>query len=101
MSVPAPSLKTVAIMALLLLVAATLLLSAVALAVYLTRNRGSLEKLGIPIDPPFLIFGSQPHAIHEVGRDYWNGKFARFGKTYGRYDGVTPIITTKGCKSSF
>ena len=91
-------------MALLLLVVAAFLLAMVALAVYLTRSRGSLEKLGIPIDRPFLIFGSQPHAIHEVGHDYWNGKFARFGKTYGRYDGVTPIITTKDpdiCKNVF
>ena len=91
-------------MALLLLLAASLLLSLVALALYLTRNRGTLEKLGIPVDRPFLVFGSQPHAIHEVGHDYWNGKFARFGRTYGRYEGVTPVITTKDpeiCRNVF
>ena len=91
-------------MALLLLAATALLLSLVALALYLTRNRGTLEKLGIPVDRPFLVFGSQPHAIHEVGHDYWNGKFARFGRTYGRYEGVTPVITTKDpeiCRNVF
>ena len=38
----------------------------VSLAIYFRRNRGHLETLGIPIDPPMFMFGSSPHAMHKV-----------------------------------
>ncbi len=33
---------------------------------YIRRNYGQLERLGIPVDPPFFIFGSGPWALHKV-----------------------------------
>ena len=36
------------------------------LALYFRRNRGHLETLGIPIDPPMFMFGSSPWALHKV-----------------------------------
>ena len=57
--------------------------------------RGYIETLGIPIDPPFLIFGSAPHALHNAGHMYFLDKFKQFGtKTYGCYVGPTPVIMT-------
>ena len=38
----------------------------VSLAIYFRRNRGHLETLGIPIDPPMFMFGSAPWALHKV-----------------------------------
>ena len=38
----------------------------VSLALYFRRNRGHLETLGIPIDPPMFMFGSSPWALHKV-----------------------------------
>ena len=38
----------------------------VSLAIYFRRNRGHLETLGIPVDPPMFMFGSSPHALHKV-----------------------------------
>ena len=38
----------------------------VSLALYFRRLRGHLETLGIPIDPPMLMFGSSPRAMHKV-----------------------------------
>ena len=40
----------------------------VTLAFYFRRNRGHLETLGIPIDPPMFMFGSGPHALHKVSQ---------------------------------
>ena len=57
--------------------------------------RGYIETLGIPIDPPFLIFGSEPHALHNADHLYFLNKFKQFGtKTYGCYVGPTPTIMT-------
>ena len=41
----------------------------VSLALYFRRNRGHLETLGIPIDPPMFMFGSSPWALHKVSTD--------------------------------
>ena len=62
---------------------------------YLTKNRGRLETLGIPVDPPFLCFGSPPFALHKnyVNKTIENNIW-KYGKTYGRYDGVTPVVVT-------
>ena len=41
----------------------------VSLALYFRRNRGHLETLGIPVDPPMFMFGSGPWALHKVTTD--------------------------------
>ncbi len=45
---------------------AVLAVLVVTICLYLTRNRGLIEKLGIPIDPSYLVFGSEPRALHKV-----------------------------------
>ena len=57
--------------------------------------RGYIETLGIPIDPPYLIFGSEPRHAHKTDHLFYSRKFKEFGAmTYGRYDGVYPTIVT-------
>ena len=57
--------------------------------------RGYIETLGIPIDPPFLIFGSEPYKLHKQDTMFYLNKFKKFGtKTYGCYTGPTPTIVT-------
>ena len=57
--------------------------------------RGYIETLGIPIDPPYLIFGSEPRHAHLSDYQFYTRKFKEFGtKTYGKYDGVFPTIVT-------
>ena len=36
---------------------------------HVTRNYGYLESLGIPVEAPFLCFGSGPFAVHKV---FWH-----------------------------
>ncbi len=63
---------------------------------HLTKNRGQLEALGIPVDRPVGLLGSGPidlhnHVLHKVDLE----KFRKFGaKTFGKYDGVVPVIVT-------
>ncbi len=63
---------------------------------HLTKNRGELDGLGIPIDKPVGLLGSGPidlhnHVLHKVDQ----GKFRKFGtKTFGKYDGVVPVVVT-------
>ncbi len=63
---------------------------------HLTHNRGHLETLGIPVDKPIGLLGSGPldfhnHLVHEIPLK----KFRQFKtKTYGKYDGVVPVIMT-------
>ena len=63
---------------------------------HLTKNRGQLDGLGIPIDKQVGLLGSGPidlhnHVLHKVQLD----KFRELGtKTYGRYDGIVPTIVT-------
>ena len=45
---------------------ALLMVTLVCVVLYMRRNRGHLETLGIPIDPPGLILGSEPRAIHKT-----------------------------------
>ncbi len=64
---------------------------------HLTKNRGELEALGIPVDrPSFPLLGSGPHDLHNhVLHESTRDKFRQLGtRTYGRYDGVQPVITT-------
>ncbi len=66
---------------------------------FLQGKRGYLESLGIPVDrpawAPFLLSPS-PLGLHRVSlhRNYQE-KFRRLGaKTYGRYEGVRPVVVT-------
>ena len=47
---------------------AILAIAVVSLCLYLIRNRGNIERMGIPIDPPFLVFGSEPRALHKASQ---------------------------------
>ena len=71
------------------------------LFLHLTKNNGKLEALGIPVvrRPLGLLLGSGPmdfhnHVIHRVYQE----QFCQFGnggaKTYGKYDGVVPVVVT-------
>lgn len=64
--------------------------------VHLTRRRGHLETLGIPVDKPFLFLGTPPFDTHKVlFHELYEEKFRHFGtKTYGRYEGITPVLVT-------
>lgn len=70
----------------LLLVGILLLLTG--FCFYLKRNHGSLETLGIPVDKPWLIFGSGPYEWHKVAvHEYYVQKAKQYGMTWGRYQG--------------
>jgi hypothetical protein len=55
-------------MDILTMLLAAIIVGIVSLWFYLTRNRGYIETLGIPVDPPYLCFGSEPRALHNVRR---------------------------------
>lgn len=62
---------------------------------WLTRNRGHLEGLGIPIVPPFLCFGSPPFAPHKyILHELYLERHNKYGKTYGEFAGVVPCVVT-------
>ena len=62
---------------------------------YVRRFRGTLEQLGIPIDPPGFFFGSPPHAFHRVvDHEYRFNMHKKFGLTYGSYCGSMAVINT-------
>jgi hypothetical protein len=62
---------------------------------YLLQNRGYLESLGIPVIKPVLFFGSPPFVPHKVYlHEFSTNAFKKLGKTWGRYDGRTPVIST-------
>ena len=68
---------------LLLLMTVLTLLS---LILYLRRNYGKLEKIGIPVVKPTLCFGSGPFMLHKtifVENDMEN--FRKFGPIWGNY----------------
>ena len=62
---------------------------------HLTKYRGYLESLGIPIDPPGIWFGSGPLDMHNYKLFYVQVKqMKKYGLTYGHYDGILPVIST-------
>ncbi len=72
-----------------------LAVAATALFWHLTRRHGSLEKLGIPVLKPFAFLGSPPYALHKVFFHEWaQEQHNKLGMTFGRYDGVVPVIST-------
>ena len=67
----------------------------VALYFYLRRYHGYLETTGLPVIPAFLCFGSPPYAFHRIHYHQWFAeKFRQLGRTFARYQGVTPAIIT-------
>ena len=76
------------------LLAALLAVAAVALYRFLTKNRGHLETLGIPVVEPGM-FGSPPNDFHNVvWAKHHLEMFAKYGKTYGKYDGPRASIAS-------
>ena len=74
---------------------AIVLVGLVALYFHFRRFRGSLEASGLPILKPFLCFGSPPFLFNKIYYCEWyQKKIQALGKTFGRYDGVTPSIVT-------
>ncbi len=72
-----------------------LVLAVTVLFWHLTKHHGSLEKLGIPLLKPIAFLGSPPFALHKVLFHKWQQEqHKKLGKTFGRYDGVTPVIST-------
>ena len=60
---------------------------------YLRRYHGYLETTGLPVVPAFGCFGSPPYAFHCIHYHQWfSEKFQKLGKTFARYQGVTPAI---------
>ena len=63
---------------------------------YLSRTRGYLESTGIPMVKPFLCFGSPPFLLSKVlYKDWYLNNFKKFGQTWCKYEGVTPLIVTR------
>lgn len=62
---------------------------------HLRRNHAALDHLGIPLMPNPWYLGSGPlalhkHQVHELAEE----RHRKYGKTFGRFDGVTPVINT-------
>eukprot|EP00094_Tigriopus_californicus_P011152 TCALIF_10762-PA protein Name:"Similar to Cyp6a8 Cytochrome P450 6a8 (Drosophila melanogaster)" AED:0.09 eAED:0.25 QI:14/0.25/0.2/1/1/0.8/5/0/459 len=62
---------------------------------HLSKDRGYIEGLGLPLDKPNFVLGSSPllphqHVIHEV----YMKKVRELGKTYVGYDNAQPILVT-------
>ena len=51
--------------------------------------------MGIPMLKPFLCFGSPPY-LHNYFQHhkFYEAKHKQFGLTFGKYDGVQPILVT-------
>ena len=63
---------------------------------HLTSRRGFLEQMNIPIVPtPFPFIGSGPFGLHKIPlRDVYTERHAKYGKTFGYYEGVAPVISS-------
>ena len=61
-----------------------------------TKKRGYLESLGIPVVKPGFFFGSPPILKqHVLMHKVFQENFKKFNsKTYGIYDGSRPMIIT-------
>merc|ERR1711860_247778 len=81
------------IMAALTFILAFLLIGVVSLYFYMRRHHGYLETTGLPVVPAFMCFGSPPYAFHRIHYHEWfTEKFRQLGRTFARYQGVTPCI---------
>ena len=62
---------------------------------HMTQHHGHLEQQNIPIAKPFGIFGSPPYALHKLlMHEEIANMFKKYGKTFGRYDGICPVVMT-------
>ena len=63
---------------------------------YVTKTRGTLEQLGIPVIKPGFFLGSPPYGLHKVNfLEHIPDNFKRLNTlTYGHYDGRNPVIVT-------
>jgi len=59
---------------------------------YGTRTHGTLERLGIPVIPPYPFIGSIPFPWTVVGMQEDMKNASRYGRVWGQYDGPTPVI---------
>ena len=76
-------------------VLAIFLVILVALFFRFRRFRGCLEATGLPMVPPFLCFGSPPWLFNKIVYHEWYlEKHRELGRSFTRYEGVTPIICT-------
>ena len=74
---------------------AVILVGLLTFILYLRRKHGTLEKIGIPVHKPFLFLGSPPFLWHEVNvHDFYLDMSKKYGLTWGRYQGITPVINT-------
>ena len=82
-------------MAVLTWILGILLVFIVALIFHLRRNRGQIEDIGLPVLKPILCFGSPPLLHNKIIYHEWvQEKFKKLGRTFARYEGVTPAICT-------
>nr|AKH03526.1 cytochrome P450 3027F1 [Paracyclopina nana] len=82
-------------MAILTIILGLLLIGFAFLYRHLTQNRGVIESFGIPYIKPLFVFGSPPYFYHRISIREWTVKqFEKFGKTWARYEGITPTIVT-------
>ena len=67
----------------------------VLLILHFRRFRGCIEESGLPIVQTFLCFGSPPILFNKmIYFEWYLKKHRQLGRTFARYEGVTPIITT-------
>lgn len=65
------------------------------LFLYMRRTRGYLESLGIPISKPLPFLGSPPYFYHDtMVHEFFLAEAKKYGKTWGRYQGIHPVINT-------
>lgn len=65
----------------------------VLLYLYGKRRFGSLEKLGIPVIPPYSFFGSYPRPWAVHGHEENMKNLRKYGHVYGWYEGSKPFVS--------
>ena len=74
---------------------AIILVLLVFLFFHFRRFRGCLEETGFPMVKPFLCFGSAPRLFNKmIYHEWYHEKHRELGRTFTRYEGVTPCIVT-------
>lgn len=82
-------------MALLTYLLAAILVGLVALFFHFRRFRGHLEQTGLPMVKPGFFLGSSPILWNKIHYHLWYlDKIKQLGRTFCRYNGVSPSIVT-------